>query len=139
MKIGGSVRVFVLFVLYYTSIGLLQATPALATPCPGSNGGATRTMALLAGSPAIDAVTGPDCPPTDQRGWLRPFGAACDIGTESGVTDSNLTYQVLGLAAGAHNHRSVASDPRGRSGKSQRFARPRHDRCRLYCISQEQP
>jgi hypothetical protein len=93
-------------------------------------GGETRTMALLAGSPAIDAATGPDCPPTDQRGVSRPAGPACDIGafesaplysvrgrisgfrvpsgiqvsagTGSGVTDSNLTYQILGLAAGAH-------------------------------------
>jgi hypothetical protein len=45
------------------------------------NGGATKTHALLPGSAAIDAGT-PDCPPpaTDQRGVLRPQGAACDIG-----------------------------------------------------------
>jgi hypothetical protein len=45
------------------------------------NGGPTETHALLAGSPAIDAGS-PDCPPpaTDQRGVLRPQGAACDIG-----------------------------------------------------------
>jgi hypothetical protein len=43
---------------------------------------------LLAGSPAIDAGS-PDCPPpaTDQRGGVRPQGAACDIGAfESGAT-----------------------------------------------------
>ena len=99
-------------------------------------GGETRTMALLAGSPAIDAVTGPECPPTDQRGFSRPFGPACDIGafesaptysvrgrvsgfrvppgiavsagTESGVTDSSMTYQILGLPAGTH---TVAPSP----------------------------
>jgi hypothetical protein len=93
-------------------------------------GGATRTMALLAGSPAIDAATGPDCPPTDQRGFSRPSGPACDIGAfesaptysvrgrisgfrvpagmqvnagpGSGITDSNLTYHIFGLAAGAY-------------------------------------
>lgn len=46
------------------------------------NGGPTATLALLAGSPAVDAVpsTGAGCPPTDQRGVARPQGAACDIG-----------------------------------------------------------
>ena len=33
-----------------------------------NNGGPTRTHALLLGSPAIDAASTPDCPPTDQRG-----------------------------------------------------------------------
>jgi hypothetical protein len=44
------------------------------------NGGPTRTLALLSGSPAIDAVNDEHCPPTDQRGVSRPFGAHCDIG-----------------------------------------------------------
>jgi hypothetical protein len=45
------------------------------------NGGPTETHALLSGSPAIDAGS-PNCPPpdTDQRGVVRPQGAACDIG-----------------------------------------------------------
>ncbi len=51
------------------------------------NGGSTRTSALLAGSPAIDAASD-DCPPpdTDQRGVARPLdgdgdgSAVCDIG-----------------------------------------------------------
>jgi len=48
------------------------------------NGGATWTHALLNSSPAIDRA---DCRylagaqiTTDQRGWPRPMGAACDIG-----------------------------------------------------------
>jgi CSLREA domain-containing protein len=45
-----------------------------------NNGGQTDTMALLAGSPAIDAGTNAGCPPTDQRGVVRPQGSACDIG-----------------------------------------------------------
>lgn len=45
------------------------------------NGGPTRTHALLLGSPAIDAASTPDCPPTDQRGTMRPQAAACDIGS----------------------------------------------------------
>jgi hypothetical protein len=53
------------------------------------NGGPTETHALLAGSPAIDAGSS-DCPPpaTDQRGVLRPQGAACDIGA----------FELVGLA-----------------------------------------
>jgi len=45
------------------------------------NGGLTRTRALLAGSPPIDAASTPACPTFDQRGVLRPQGAACDIGS----------------------------------------------------------
>jgi hypothetical protein len=44
------------------------------------NGGETETLALGAGSPAIDAGTPTGCPATDQRGVARPLGAACDIG-----------------------------------------------------------
>jgi CSLREA domain-containing protein len=63
------------------------------TSCPGANvdpklgplaanGGPTKTRALGAGSPAIDAVParGAGCPTTDQRGVKRPNGRACDIG-----------------------------------------------------------
>ncbi|MDJ0756630.1 MAG: right-handed parallel beta-helix repeat-containing protein, partial [Ardenticatenaceae bacterium] len=56
------------------------------------NGGNTQTHALLAGSPAIDAI--PDgvngCGiefVTDQRGEVRPFGDGCDIGSfEKGLS-----------------------------------------------------
>ncbi|HEX3564905.1 MAG TPA: choice-of-anchor Q domain-containing protein, partial [Acidimicrobiales bacterium] len=44
------------------------------------NGGPTQTVALLPGSPAINAGGGPNCPSTDQRGEPRPQGKACDIG-----------------------------------------------------------
>ena len=44
------------------------------------NGGPTQTMALLVGSPAIDAAEDSLCPDTDQRGVARPHGAACDLG-----------------------------------------------------------
>ncbi|MEW5828996.1 MAG: choice-of-anchor Q domain-containing protein [Chloroflexota bacterium] len=46
----------------------------------GDNGGYTRTIPLLSGSPAIDAGNDTDCAATDQRGITRPQGAACDIG-----------------------------------------------------------
>jgi hypothetical protein len=45
-----------------------------------NNGGPTLTMALLPGSPAIDAGDNASAPPTDQRGVVRPYGVACDIG-----------------------------------------------------------
>ena len=37
-------------------------------------------MALLAGSPAIDAGSSTYCPATDQRGIAHPQGVKCDIG-----------------------------------------------------------
>ncbi len=52
-----------------------------------NNGGPTQTIALLPGSPAVDAIpvascTDPSGNPvtTDQRGVARPQGPACDIG-----------------------------------------------------------
>ncbi len=61
------------------------------TTCPGTNadpllgpmadnGGTTQTMALLRGSPAIEAGNAANCPATDQRGVARPQAARCDIG-----------------------------------------------------------
>jgi hypothetical protein len=45
------------------------------------NGGTTQTMALLAGSPALDAIPVASCVvPADQRGVSRPQGNGCDIG-----------------------------------------------------------
>jgi len=47
------------------------------------NGGYTETMALIAGSSAIDADTY-DCIAYDQRHLTRPVGAECDIGAYEG-------------------------------------------------------
>ena len=66
--------------------GFTQVTAAqLALGLLADNGGPTKTIALLAGSVAIDAA--PDCTdydgnpiPTDQRGVARPQGQACDVG-----------------------------------------------------------
>lgn len=53
-----------------------------------NNGGPTPTIALLAGSPAVDAIPVAICTDasahpvtTDQRGIARPQGPACDIGS----------------------------------------------------------
>lgn len=56
----------------------IQADPLLSTL--NDNGGSTRTIALLAGSPAIDAGDNATCAAIDQRGVSRPQGVACDIG-----------------------------------------------------------
>ncbi len=45
-----------------------------------SNGGPTKTHALLKGSPAINAGDDSIAPPTDQRGVKRPQGSHVDIG-----------------------------------------------------------
>lgn len=46
------------------------------------NGGRTANHALVAGSPAIDAIPlGEPCPATDQRNVTRPQGSGCDIGS----------------------------------------------------------
>lgn len=62
-----------------TGAGDLPNTDPILGPLQ-DNGGETETHALLTGSPAIDAGDNANCPPTDQRGVLRPQGPACDIG-----------------------------------------------------------
>jgi hypothetical protein len=57
-------------------------------PILRNNGGPTKTLALLPGSPAIDRIPPDACHPTingitittDQREVRRPQGAKCDIG-----------------------------------------------------------
>ena len=58
------------------------------------NGGQTQTIALLAGSTAVNAIPiGTNgcgaAGQTDQRGVLRPQGSGCDIGAFEVVTDSD--------------------------------------------------
>jgi CSLREA domain-containing protein len=61
------------------AVGDLPNTDPLLGPLQ-DNGGLTFTHALLPTSPAIDAGDDTACPATDQRGAVRPQGAACDIG-----------------------------------------------------------
>lgn len=63
----------------FTDPGSKQNVAANLGPL-ANNGGETDTLALLEGSPAIDAGTNAGCPPVDQRGVTRPQGPACDIG-----------------------------------------------------------
>ena len=60
------------------------------------NGGPTQTMALLAGSPAINAGDDTVCAAApvngvDQRGIARPQGSACDIGAYEFVSTTTTT------------------------------------------------
>lgn len=58
---------------------LMNTDPKLGTL--RSNGGTTLSYAPLAGSPAVNAGDNAGCPLFDQRGYPRPIGAACDIGS----------------------------------------------------------
>ncbi|MBK8618542.1 MAG: hypothetical protein IPN96_15815 [Anaerolineales bacterium] len=60
------------------------------------NGGLTQTMALGAGSSAIDTGgQNSTCAASDQRGVTRPQGAGCDIGAYEALTSSMLVNSVL--------------------------------------------
>jgi hypothetical protein len=63
----------------FTNVGSLNNTDPKLGPL-ASNGGPTLTMALLPGSPAINAGASAGAPTTDQRGVTRPQGTAVDIG-----------------------------------------------------------
>jgi hypothetical protein len=63
----------------FTNSGSLNACDPILAPLR-DNGGPTLTMALLPGSPAIDAADSSAAPATDQRGVLRPVGPNSDIG-----------------------------------------------------------
>jgi hypothetical protein len=76
---------------FFTQPGDLNSTPAGLDPNGlQNNGGPTQTIALLATSPAVDAIpvsptnyctdTNGNPIATDQRGVSRPQGPACDIG-----------------------------------------------------------
>lgn len=59
-------------------VSLLSTDPMLAPLA--NNGGVTETMALVPGSPAINAADPATSAPTDQRGVTRPQGNGFDIG-----------------------------------------------------------
>jgi CSLREA domain-containing protein len=71
----------------------LDADPDVAALA--DNGGPTKTMALTAGSPAIDAADDADCPATDQRGVARPQGPHCDIGAYEFTVATTTTTTTL--------------------------------------------
>jgi predicted outer membrane repeat protein len=83
-----------------TCTNIINADPILG-PLQ-DNGGFTYTMALGAGSAAIDAGNDATCATTDQRGVTRPQGTHCDIGAfelvqylisgNAGVGGATLSY-----------------------------------------------
>ncbi|MGH8042409.1 MAG: IPTL-CTERM sorting domain-containing protein [Rudaea sp.] len=87
--------------------GTLSADPMLAPLA--NNGGPTRTMGLLAGSPALDAGSNPNNYTNDQRGngFPRVVGALPDIGAFEGIVapvavpvpSPTLSVWALGLLA----------------------------------------
>ena len=76
----------------FTAAGSMNSTDPKLGPL-ADNGGPTWTMALLPGSPAIDAGFAIGAPDTDQRGVPRPQGAGVDIGA--------FEYQYLPVFTGA--------------------------------------
>lgn len=58
---------------------LMNTNPLLGSL--GAHGGMTANYVPLAGSPAINAGDNSGCPAFDQRGYPRPIGSACDIGS----------------------------------------------------------
>jgi chitodextrinase len=71
-----------------SSCGFSSANHSMSNTQPkldalASNGGSTQTMALPAGSPALDVIppsTSGCSGTTDQRGISRPQGTGCDVG-----------------------------------------------------------
>lgn len=61
-----------------TNGNICNVDPLLAVL--GNNGGPTKTLRLLPGSPAINAGSNPGGAPFDQRGATRVAGAAADMG-----------------------------------------------------------
>ncbi len=87
------------------------------------NGGPTETIALDAGSSAIDAADDGACPATDQRGVSRPQGAHCDSGayeldtTGPTVESTSLatTYVTTGPSSFTVTFSEPVADPAGDS------------------------
>lgn len=72
----------------FAGIGNLNSNPNLGPLA--NNGGPTLTLALLAGSPAVNLAIG-NCPATDQRGMRRPGApTVCDSGSFQTVVILNL-------------------------------------------------
>lgn len=81
----------------FTAIGSMNNTPALLGPLT-NNGGPALTIALMPGSPAIDAGDTMNAPRIDERGFPRPAGAASDIGAYefASVMPTLTTFTAIG-------------------------------------------
>lgn len=79
------------------------------------NGGPTRTLLPAAGSPAINAGGATACPGLDQRGVLRPQGAACDIGAAEVVLQLGASPGLVAIDEGAFTLTVTGADFTGAS------------------------
>jgi predicted outer membrane repeat protein len=68
------------FGTYTTTYSLVNTNPLLGQLQVNPPGQPIATLALLPGSPAINAGNDAFCPATDERGVRRPIGTHCDIG-----------------------------------------------------------
>jgi hypothetical protein len=73
----------------FTNNGVITNTPLLGPLA--NNGGPTPTMALLPGSPAIDAGDNSNAPATDQRGEARIWNGKVDLGAVEFQTPLSFT------------------------------------------------
>ena len=99
--IGGSNNLVTAFAANVSVPGdTLRSDPRLLPL--GDYGGPTRTMALAAGSPAVDAGINPLGIASDQRGagFPRVLGAAADIGAFEGTVAPAPPAPAPGLSAG---------------------------------------
>ena len=78
---------------YFGASSLYDVAAGLDSNGLQDNGGPTPTVALLPGSPALDAGTGSGAPATDQRGVSRPQGSGVDI---RGLRVARLTMAISG-------------------------------------------
>jgi Domain of unknown function DUF11 len=107
----------------FTDAASKKATDPKLGPL-ADNGGETDTLALLAGSPAIDAGTAEGCPATDQRGVSRPLGSACDIGAyEYTPTPASTPPATKGPTAGNATSADLRLKIKPRSKKTRRGKR----------------
>ena len=95
----------------FTNVGSLNNTDA-GLGLLADNGGPTLTLALLPGSPAIDAGDTALAPATDQRGFPRPAGLASDIGA---FEYGSVMPAIAVSRAGASGLKILASGNVGRS------------------------
>jgi predicted outer membrane repeat protein len=77
---------------------IIFADPLLAPLA--DNGGPNQTLALQAGSPAIDVGNATTCPSTDQRGVRRPQGSGCDIGAYEVVVELSVSPTLVAIDEG---------------------------------------
>ena len=94
-----------------TDLGNNLSWPA-GNDCPGTqadpllgplanHGGPVQTLALVAGSPAIDAGSSTTCATADTRGVSRPQGTACDIGAFEADVNTFLVSNTSDSGAGS--------------------------------------